>query len=64
MSLPEITEVERITLKPGDRLAIRADRRLTPETAARIREIAEAAFPGVPLLILDAGMSLEVVEGP
>jgi hypothetical protein len=64
VKLPEITEVERLTLKPGDRLAIRVDRRLTPETAARIKEIAEAAYPGVPVLVLDAGMSLEVVEGP
>ncbi len=62
--LPEITEVQRITLKPGDRLAVRVDSRLSPETAARIRKIVEAAYPGVPVLVLDVGTSLEVVEGP
>jgi len=62
--LPEITDVQRLTLKPGDRLAVRVDRRLTPETAARIREVVEAAYPGVPVLVLEPGMSLEVVEGP
>jgi hypothetical protein len=61
--LPEITEVQRITLKPGDRLAVRSASRLTPDTARRIKEVVEATWPGVPVLVLDDGMSLEVVEG-
>ena len=60
--LPEITEVQRITLKPGDRIAIRAAGRITSEQASRIREIVTATWPGVPVLILDDSMSIEVVE--
>ncbi len=62
--LPEITEVERITLKPGDRLAVRVAGRLTPQQADMIKERVTALWPGVPVLILDGGTSLEVVEAP
>jgi len=56
--------VQRLTLKPGDRLAIQVDRPLTSQMAQRIRAIVEQEYPGVPVLILDEGMSLKVVEGP
>jgi hypothetical protein len=64
--LPEITEVQRLTLKPGDRLVIRADEVLSAETAARLTEMARArlSLPAdAPVFVLGRGMSLEVVEG-
>ena len=60
--LPEITEVQRVTLKPGDRLVVRVAERLDPEQALRIRRRAEALWPGVPVLVLDRGVTLEVAE--
>ena len=64
--LPEITEVQRLTLKPGDRLVIRSDEVLSAETAARLTEIARARLgldADVPVFVLGQGMILEVVEG-
>jgi hypothetical protein len=62
----EITEVQRLTLKPGDRLVVRTDERLDAATGARLREVLRARLgipDDVPFAILDRGMSLEVVEG-
>ena len=64
-SLPEITEVQRLTLKPGDRLVVHTDEKLTVEQFYRLREIVRANLEipdDVPLIILSRGMSLEVVE--
>jgi hypothetical protein len=60
--LPEITEVQRVTLKPGDRLAVRVAGRITPQQADMIRQRVMATWPGVPVLILDDSASLEVIE--
>jgi len=63
--LPEITEVQRLTLKPGDRLVVRTDEKLSDQTADRLRERLHA-WLGLPddvrVLILDRGVSIEVVE--
>ncbi len=64
--LPEITEVQRLVLKPGDRLVIRADEVLSAATAARLTEMARERLnldADVPVFVLGQGMSLEVVEG-
>jgi len=67
MTLPEITEVQRLTVKPGDVLIVRTAETLSPETAAALRKHLHA-WLGLPdsvrLLVLDRGVSLEVVEGP
>jgi hypothetical protein len=66
VNLPEITAVERLTLKPGDRLILRTDEKLTAEQFYQLREIVRANLDipdDVPLLILPRGMSVEVVEG-
>ena len=64
--LPEITEVQRLTVKPGDRLIIRTDAKLRADTAAHLLEVVRARL-GLPddvrVVILDSGMSAEVVEG-
>lgn len=66
MDLPEITEVQRLTLKPGDRLIVRTDGKLRAAQAADMLERFRARL-GVPddvqVVILDNGMSAEVVEG-
>jgi len=64
--LPEITEVQRLTVKPGDVLVVRTAETLSHEKAAALREHLHAwlGLPGgARLMILDGGVSLEVVEG-
>lgn len=62
----EITDVQRLTLKPGDRLIIRTGQKLDAATAAHVIEMIRARL-GVPddayVVVLDNGMSAEVVEG-
>jgi hypothetical protein len=62
----EITEVQRLTLKPGDRLVVRTDEKLTTEQHYQVRAVIRAHLEipdDVPLVILPRGMSVEVVEG-
>ncbi len=62
--LPEITEVQRLTLKPGDRIIVRVPARIDEATADRIKDRLRALLGDVQVLVLDSGMSLEVAEGP
>jgi len=62
----EITEVQRLTVKPGDRLIVRVPGRLRADEAVRLREMLRFRLgipDDVPFAILDSGMSVEVVEG-
>jgi hypothetical protein len=64
--LPEITEVQRLTVKPGDRLIIRTDAKLSAQTAEYLLERVRHRLDlpdGVRVVVLDSGMSMEVVEG-
>jgi hypothetical protein len=62
----DITDVQRLTLKPGDRIVVRTDAKLSAQTADGLLERVRAGL-GIPddvhVVILDSGMSLEVVEG-
>ena len=63
--LPEVTDVQRLTLKPGDRIIVRVAQKLTAQQGgmllAQLR--ARLGLPDdVPIAILDDGMSLEVAE--
>ena len=64
--LPEITEVQRLTVKPGDRLIIRTGAKLSAATAAALLDQVRVRL-GLPddvrVAILDSGLSAEVVEG-
>ena len=64
--LPEITDVQRLVLKPGDRLVIRAGQVLTAQQAADLTQMARARLQlpeDAPVFVLGQGMNLEVVEG-
>jgi protein-disulfide isomerase-like protein with CxxC motif len=62
MNLPEITDLQRLNLQPGDRLVVRFHGRLTAAQAHMIRErLREWSGGGFPVLVLDADASLEVV---
>jgi multidrug efflux pump subunit AcrA (membrane-fusion protein) len=63
----EITDVQRLTIKPGDRLIVRTPAKLDAATAARLLEVVRVRLDipdDVRVVILDGGMSVEVAEGP
>lgn len=59
--LPEVFQVARLSLRPGDALAIKADRELSPKTLARIRAELERDLPGVRVVIFHGGLDLSSV---
>lgn len=68
--LPEITEVQRLRLEPGDKLVVRADMshlKMTQYDAEMIQRQVRAVLhlpDDFPVLVLPAGMSVEVVSAP
>jgi|HubBroStandDraft_6_1064221.scaffolds.fasta_scaffold00062_46 hypothetical protein len=64
--LPEITEIQRLTVKPGDRLIIRTDEKLSYAQARRLAEVVRERLgvrSDVRVAVLANGMSMEVAEG-
>ncbi len=64
-ALPEISEVQRLTLKPGDRIIVRTPQRLDMNTADYVERSVRARLQlpdDVPVLLLPDGMSLDVVN--
>ncbi|MFA5712163.1 hypothetical protein [Mycolicibacterium sp.] len=43
-------------LRPGDRLILKVDRRMSASEGARLWAKVEELLPGVPVVILDAGI--------
>lgn len=63
----EISDVQRLALKPGDRIIVRMPARIDRAGAELVeRQVrARLGLPDeVPVLVLPEGMSLEVVEPP
>jgi hypothetical protein len=60
VDLPEITEAKRLTLSPGDSLAVRLDREPDQYEAHEIAERVRA-ITGVPVLVLGPGADIEVI---
>lgn len=55
-------EIQRITLQPGDRVVLTANRALSAEMCDRIQAAWATFAPDAgPLLVLDQGMSLSVL---
>ena len=66
MNLPEVTDVQRLTLKPGDRIIVRVPVHIDMATADRMKERVRVILKlpdDVPVLIMDGGISLEVADG-
>ena len=68
MSLPEVTDVQRLRLKPGDALVVHLNAlELTESDAVMVRARARAGLglaEDVPILILAAGQRLSLVNAP
>lgn len=62
MNLPEIEEVRRISLKPGDVLLVRVDREISAAEAQQIKDIVQPKFPANEVLIADQRADFEVIE--
>jgi hypothetical protein len=66
MSLPEISDVQRLRLEPGDSLVVRCPDRLDMATAAEVKERVRVILrlaDDVPVLVLPDGMCVEVLTG-
>lgn len=65
MSLPEVTEIRRWKLEPGDRLIVNVDAEITNAQVELIKERVRGglALPGhVPVLVTSRGVNVEVVS--
>lgn len=58
----EIEDIRRIEFKPGDKLVLRIKGHVSFETADKMREQFAKFAPGVPVLILEDGASLDVLS--
>jgi hypothetical protein len=67
MNLPEITDVQRLRLRPGDRLVVRAegliDMAQAEEIGRSVRGILRLPAQ-MPVLVTGGDISVEVLEGP
>jgi hypothetical protein len=66
MSLPEISDVQRLRLEPGDSLVVRCPARLDMATVVEVKERVRAILriaDDVPVLVLPDGMGVEVLSG-
>jgi hypothetical protein len=63
VSLPEVKEIQRWTLRPGDRLIVSTDQQITNDQVDRIKDIVRAslALPDdFPVLVTGPGINVEV----
>ena len=61
--VPEVSEVRRLVLRPGDRLVVKLDHCLDDAGFDRlIRDVRDALGDDVRALILEPGMDLEVLS--
>jgi hypothetical protein len=54
-------DLQRLALKPGDRLVLRVDHLITAEQSARLREGVSRWAGGATVLVLESGMTLGAV---
>jgi hypothetical protein len=61
--IPEIGEVRRVSLGPHDRLVVMVPEKITVQQRGQLRDRCAAVFgPDYPVLILDGGMDLAVID--
>jgi hypothetical protein len=65
MELPEITDVERLVIHPWEALLVHVAGRIGHERAHALHDAVAAVLPkGVRVLIVEEGISFEVVTAP
>jgi hypothetical protein len=66
MTLPDITEVQRLTLKPGDRLIVRVEGVVSADQAGEMAHIVRDLLQlpaDTPVLVTGGDISVEVIGG-
>ena len=58
----ELSEVERLSMKPGDVLVLTVPHHISCETSDRLRTYVEDAVPGHRVLVLSEGLTIKVAE--
>lgn len=63
MELPDVATIERLSLRPGDRLVLSYDYQLSDAEFAGIkRQVSTWGLPEGSVIILDSGSRLQVLE--
>lgn len=60
--VPEVAEVRRLVLRPGDKLVLKVDHLLRQEEADRLIRRLRANLGDVPVLLMEPGYDLEVIS--
>jgi hypothetical protein len=64
VDLPEVARVERLTLRPGDRVVVTVERHLTDAEFGDLRaQVRGWGLPEGSVIIVSGGMTLSVLEG-
>lgn len=58
----EIEDIRRVEFRPGDKIVLRSVERLSVEQFERISGILNEFAPGIPHIILDYGLTLDVLS--
>lgn len=62
MEFPDVTKVERLTLRPGDRLVLSVDHELDDAGWAQVLDgVRRWGLPEGSVIVLEAGLSLQVL---
>ena len=59
--LPEVEDIKRITYNPLDTIVLRVKEQLSAEAADRLRYQIASQFRGHRVIVLDGGMTLDVL---
>jgi hypothetical protein len=66
-TLPEVSEIRRWNIQPGDRLIIHCEQRITSAQGEAIRDRVRVFLQlpdDFPLVVIDGGLTVEVASGP
>lgn len=65
MELPDVATIERLSLRPGDRLVLSFDYQLDDTMFAALKEYVRGwGLPEGSVIIIDSGARLQVLEAP
>jgi hypothetical protein len=62
--LPEITEIRRVALSPGDVVVARLKGRISQAAADSVSQRLKGAFPDNRVVLLDGRIDLDIVTAP
>lgn len=60
--VPMVESVRVARLKPGDAVVLEVPERMSADARARMTDIMDLVFPNNPVVVLDGGKTLHVIE--